>query len=124
MAVVTDNIVKRVTAIARKKAIHDWEDCLQEGLLKVLEMPEGQKESYYVKGAEFRIRDYLKKERLHKCREISLSDNAIEDLNYSRYFTKKTDVPDYDNADFDDNWSQNDQTIQRWYNGDDISRPF
>lgn len=70
---ITDNILNRIRAVARKLAKHeqDYEDCVQIGRIKVWTMDVGGTESFYVHGAKFSIRDYLKKERLHREREQS-----------------------------------------------------
>jgi DNA-directed RNA polymerase specialized sigma24 family protein len=45
------------------KDYNDRQDAIQEALVYILEAKEGQTESYYIQGARFRARDWLRKER-------------------------------------------------------------
>ncbi len=58
----------------------DRQDVYQEGCIEVLHMRDEQTESYYATGAQFRIRNYLRKERKHQGREGHLLDNVIENI--------------------------------------------
>ena len=78
MAKLTPELDTKIQYIARKHAGTSdfFDDCLQEGRLRVLQIPDGETESYYAQSAEYAIRDYLKKERLHQGREIT---NTIDE---------------------------------------------
>ena len=80
MAELTDSITTKVKKIAQQlcKNTQDFDDCVQIGLVRILEMSVEHPvthvkhtESFYLEGASFKIRDYLKKERLHHEREQS-----------------------------------------------------
>jgi len=82
MAEITEGIQKKIEMIARKYAAgnyDDEQDCLQEGLTKVLEMPNGQTESYYVQYAKNRIANYMKKERAFRSGTTIADGNDLKD---------------------------------------------
>lgn len=83
MANVTGQIIKKVRATAQKlcKNNQDFADCVQEGLTRILELPHGATESFYIEAAWYRMRDYLKKERLHHGRESSNTIDLSETQN-------------------------------------------
>ena len=66
--VLTPDIKRIVEAIAKKIAggTQDYEDCLQEGLAKVLELPVGGKRQFYLTCAKNKMFDYLRKENSYK----------------------------------------------------------
>ncbi len=98
---ITERITKRVREVARKLCRNekDFDDCVQKGLFKILDLVEEEHliqehyrnlleygidvkllnywevkpytEAYYIQGAKFKMRDYLKKERLYNEREQS-----------------------------------------------------
>ena len=66
-------MTKRVREVARKLCWNeqDFDDCVQRGLFKIFKMPTGDTEAFYIQGAKFIMRDYLKKVRLYNEREQS-----------------------------------------------------
>jgi DNA-directed RNA polymerase specialized sigma24 family protein len=143
MAELTQDIDRQIKSIAFKLTSNydDRQDSIQEGRIRVIEMPDGFTSSYYVSAAKWRIRDYLKKTRLNRGdtekRTIEPIDDAFEetfnsdDFEKSRSFSgndtitirgkkRKTDF-DYDNTNSSSaKWSENDYINQKWLDGHDF----
>ena len=84
MATLTPELIdktKRAIRSILKKRQNLFDDALQEGLIRILEMEEGQTDSYYTQGAVYRVRDWLKKENKHQGREItSINLEEVDDI--------------------------------------------
>jgi hypothetical protein len=122
MANINNKIRLGVEKIARSLTRNnpDFEDANSEGLVRILEMEDGHKDSYYIQAARFRIRDFLKRERLHQSREFGILKDDLENIpNKPLEFGKATKVPDYDNIE-DDEFPEVDRNMERWLKGKEI----
>jgi DNA-directed RNA polymerase specialized sigma24 family protein len=142
MAELTQDIDRQIKSIAFKLTSNydDRQDSIQEGRIRVIEMPDGFTSSYYVSAAKWRIRDYLKKTRLNRGdteeRTIEHIGESFEstfdadDFQNSRSFSGNDTVTDrgkkretnfnYDDHNYGKHLSENDYINQKWLDGHDF----
>ena len=60
------------------KNYDDRQDATQEALVSILEAQEGQTESFYVQGAKYRARDWLRRERRIRNGHIEVEVNHAD----------------------------------------------
>jgi len=83
MAEITEGVQKKVQQLARKYGAGNYDneqDCLQEALVKILEMPEGNTESYYVQAGMYAMSHFMKRERAFNSRTTIKDGRDMKDF--------------------------------------------
>lgn len=119
---ITPSMGKAIMSVANKLTNNsaDYDDCILEGNFAIASAPENCTESFYIQRASYAMRDFLKRERLHRSRELQILDTLSENTpEQPLLLGKKPTVPNYDTNE-SEYMSQNDRETEDWLNHGDL----